>query len=1303
MALNGAAPAGALSADVNGTDPILSQILEALNVVHNPYSPNQSRQQAQSLLESVKAFPEAPQHGFTLASDKAHAPILRHYGLSLLEHVVKHKWSEYTPDQAQYLRGWILQLAQNVSKDDPLYIRTKIAQLWVEVAARCWGSEWMDMDELLVQMWQVNDSAVHKELVLQILETLSDEVFSGDSPIFSVRESVLSKACVEIFTPAALLLEAFPKRQEGPVVRCGEEGWLQRIGGFLNDCLNGDMQTYDELATCATRSLAVFYSVMPWAIPKAISSAQCVPYMCKGLATSHLGVQKAALEALHALYSRHSFTEDEFTALVLPMYDAEFVNLCGRLFEWSTVDAQNIDDDKYQFAKKFSEMISCLGTYLSRRYATIPPTTDIHPFLQLLLVVVQSQSLVVSIPVLVTWTRLLAHRIVGPLVANTPLVGPLLEICSSRLIRYESLPEDTEDPTFVLLLEDTDTIPERHAFLGNYRRYSSQVIESIVQLKLSDAFVHILGQAENVIRTLYDGKPALDFANYSKNSMPVLRVDAHFTVVESALKGYVKWKTLHEDEAEEVCSTPNMSALVGDADQKQAQKTNAMEADFEAWCNRLLEVNVEDPIIRKRVLQLLVAFSTTALQKNAKFMLKVLEHILMTWPSLQPAHKVYNEAIKELQTESLVELQRLASKMPDHLLDVYDQLEAKIQEMMASGTLDDKRLLGYRSFLFIIIHRASRLDPETRVQRLGAFVDPVKALWNNDGLKQSLSSYDGFCSLLALDRAQKYIAERRLHEIRDWGSVDLDDEGRALQQDLEDRQARLPLRATKTFLTYSVEKIDKGSAPYQASCALWQDGFPLILPELLNFLRHAHAAHNPSNWTLLAPDMQSIVGRVLTDRFWQAGISEGSKDDFYARVSNKKGTLEGLASSIRGTVRFVRETCYAIIYCMSRLDVQFYGFSELPGPLAHALFADSYSLSAHQVINLLNLVRYLVDHCPVDLRGHFLPPILAVCFQQMDAKITSEWDKLEQQHGVQAEGDALTEEMKAESILRQLTYTAVVMVADFLDPARGVEVESSTSARRNALAVASQHPSLRKFCLMQSVIVEPLLLFCMHAISMRDGRCCGVVLRVLRSIVPDFNVAQSRAAGSPEPDHLHTDLQPANAFPIPPETSSAIREFISSDVLKACISSLHDPYFVDSQKDIGALIAAILANYSSATTTPRDILLSLPGIKEQDVVQTIEYVSRPNMSHRQQRGLVLDLLKDLKGVSISEMGKLSKATPSRAESRFKRPQRSKMAQQFMSAQAPSGMAGDVAAAPGGAEDRRKTPDLEGIASMFEGS
>lgn len=199
---------------------------------------------------------------------------------------------------------------------------------------------------------------------------------------------------------------------------------------------------------------------------------------------------------------------------------------------------------------------------------------------------------------------------------------------------------------------------------------------------------------------------------------------------------------------------------------------------------------------------------------------------------------------------------------------------------------------------------------------------------------------------------------------------------------------------------------------------------------------HAHAFHNPANWNELPPEMAPIVSRILTDRFWQAGISVGSKDDFYARVTGTKSTMEGLASSIRGSIRTVRESCYSILYAMSRLDVDFYGFSELPGPLAHALFADAHCLSSHQIIALLNVVRLIVIDCPCEVRSHFVPPILASCFAQMDAKCSSEWDKLSHKQVVPADEDTLTEEMKEESILRQLSHTSVMTIAGFLDPAK---------------------------------------------------------------------------------------------------------------------------------------------------------------------------------------------------------------------------------------------------------------------------
>lgn len=274
-----------------GSTTLLPQIQEALQIVHGPYSSNESRREASVFLDNVKTNNEAPFHGFTLALDKSQQPVVRHYALSLLEHAIKHKWASYYEEQAIALRGWVLQLSQEVSSEDPLYLRNKTAQLWVEIAKRSWAAEWIDMDELLVRLWEVPGSVVHKEFVLFVLETLSDEVFNGEDTVAVLREGALSKACVEIFTPAVVLAEAFPNRQIGTKVRYGEEGWLVRMGELLNQCLDSDLAANPQSQSCAVRTLAVYKSVMPWAIPKAVSSASCVQHMCKSLATPSVVVQ----------------------------------------------------------------------------------------------------------------------------------------------------------------------------------------------------------------------------------------------------------------------------------------------------------------------------------------------------------------------------------------------------------------------------------------------------------------------------------------------------------------------------------------------------------------------------------------------------------------------------------------------------------------------------------------------------------------------------------------------------------------------------------------------------------------------------------------------------------------------------------------------------------------------------------------------------------------------------------------------------------------------------------------------------
>lgn len=267
---------------------IHTQILRALEIIHEPRSSNVHRQDASRYLEEIRSDEEAPYHGFGLAKAKDHPAIVRHYGLSLIEYGVRHRWSEYTPEQSQALREWVVTLSHNTAHSDPPYITNKVAEIWVEIAKRSWGLDWLDMDEVLVHLW--DGSMAQKALVLIILETLSEEVFGNDDTTAALRGSDLNRACVEIFTPANVLTEDFPARETAVKIRYGADGWLSRMADLLDWCIRDG--TIDEnRRACGVKILSAFKSVISWIIPRSLVTTHALHRICACLAATNVPLQ----------------------------------------------------------------------------------------------------------------------------------------------------------------------------------------------------------------------------------------------------------------------------------------------------------------------------------------------------------------------------------------------------------------------------------------------------------------------------------------------------------------------------------------------------------------------------------------------------------------------------------------------------------------------------------------------------------------------------------------------------------------------------------------------------------------------------------------------------------------------------------------------------------------------------------------------------------------------------------------------------------------------------------------------------
>lgn len=219
---------------------------------------------------------------------------------------------------------------------------------------------------------------------------------------------------------------------------------------------------------------------------------------------------------------------------------------------------------------------------------------------------------------------------------------------------------------------------------------------------------------------------------------------------------------------------------------------------------------------------------------------------------------------------------------------------------------------------------------------------------------------------------------------------------------------------------------------------------------LISVDRHATAFPEPSNWTDLPSEIQVVMQKMLVDRFWQSGISNESRDEFYARISETSSTFEGFGSSVRGIPRTIRDSCYHIIFGMTRFEEQFFGLQDLSIPLAEALLANATALSAHHLQRLISLVERLVQRCPSHHRETFVPPLLTLFFTQVDKKISIEWESIEQAKIQTAQDDEnLGDEMKAESILRATTYAVVTFASGLLDQKTGKHSNSASYPPNN--------------------------------------------------------------------------------------------------------------------------------------------------------------------------------------------------------------------------------------------------------------
>ncbi|KAF2858866.1 ARM repeat-containing protein [Piedraia hortae CBS 480.64] len=1159
----------------------LDAIKQALAATFDPKTTNEVRQQALQLLDRLKHDPEAPPLGFGLVTDASLGQAVRFYGAQLLEFAIKNSWDKYDESQRNQLREWVKTLATTLGQNDAL-LWNKAAQLWVELSKRCWGDlGWREMDSLLASFWDwplSPEGIKHKIFVLQVLGALTEDIIINEDAIAGLRVETLGPCLNEILVPPQVYSKLRKKRGDRNEVRSNGSGWLLRIKDVLVDCLTSATPDQSEpMIDCALKALETLQVIFSWIGMDSVADAGCIEWLFLPITSNNLQLKIAAVEALYMLLRRphHPHAHDAWLTVRKECEQLRRVMALKDAFVQANCAPEECDE-KHTLQVKISELLSVMAETIIKDGHWTP---DLPAFFELTLLVAQSKSLLVSIPVLHSWCTVMSagHPSFAPVMSWA--LGPLITMCGERLIRYEAISRGSEDEIMAFLEEDFDTDSERHSFLAHYRRYCTRVIQSITSSWLQEALDHVLSQMCKILgEGPFTFDRGFDPVTYTRNSLPLLMFDATFSIVSSALDGFASWLVKpREQTGEEII-----------------QKHLAVNQMLWQWAHVLMKIPVDDPKVASQVVQTLVSIMRMS-QPDGPLVRDLTVHIFSLRFRKDDHNQHYSEAVAGFECVRVAEMQKLAYVLAPLLASEITSLEPIVSALAEEHRYDARLCWGCRAFLFAIIHRTpSDGDDELRLRYMTDMVNPVVESWKSPGLAESVQSLPNLCKQLCLDDLGDFYRKSGFDQTEDWSQGLLDVEGQAKQSAIKAAVDGLPLRMTKSMLGASIDHLAVSAEAYQRARMFWAPVTPIILERSLQLLTQVQAFYNMTNWSHLPPELQATVHRTLQDRFWQSGISHESKEAFFDRVEGSKSSYEGFASTVRGALRNVRELCYNSLFQFSKLQKPFYDLHELGPMMASAIFKDAHHLATSQMQPIVSLITMIVQRCPPDKRRSFLTPILNHFFLTMDAKLQTEWDavaKTEEQTN-----RALEDEMRAESTLRQLTVSVMSFVNTLLD-------------------LRGDDPS--NFILEEMAVFEPLMVLCTHALRFRDTRCCTVACRSFRRLMPRF------------------------------EDADAVREYMCSEVLKSAITSVHDPYFTDVQRELSGLIAQILVK-GKRRETAGAVLESLPDMVAGRVNTTVKAIESAR-NERTQRALVLELLDGVRGMTIQEAGKINntekKSTP----------------------------------------------------------
>ncbi|XP_019805283.1 exportin-5 isoform X3 [Lagenorhynchus albirostris] len=953
---------------------LCEQLVKAVTIMMDPSSTQRYRLEALKFCEEFKEkCPICVPCGLRLA-EKTQIAIVRHFGLQILEHVVKFRWNSMSRLEKVYLKNSVMELIANGTLnilEEENHIKDVLSRIVVEMIKREWPQHWPDM---LIELDILSKQGeTQTELVMFILLRLAEDVVT---------------------------FQTLPPQRRRDIQQTLTQN-MERIFTFLLNTLQENVNKYQQVKTDNSQeskaqancrvgiaALNTLAGYIDWVSMSHITAENCKLLEMLCLLLNEQELQLGAAECLLIAVSRKGKLEDRKPLMVLFGDVAMHYILSAA----QTADGGGLVEKHYVFLKRLCQVLCALGNQLCALLGVdsdVETPANFGKYLESFLAFTTHPSQFLRSSTQMTWGALFRHEILSRDPLLLAIIPKYLRASMTNLVKM-GFPSKTDSPSCEYSRFDFDSDEDFNAFFNSSRAQQGEVMRLACRLDPKTSF-QMAGEWLK-----YQLSTSVDTGSMNSGT-------GEGSLCSIFSPSFVQW------EAMTFFLESVINQMFRTLDKEEIPINDGVEL-----LQMVLNFDTKDPLILSCVLTNVSALFPFVTYRP-EFLPQVFSKLFssVTFETVEESKAPRTRAVRNVRRHACSSIIKMCRDYPQLVLPNFDMLYNHVKQLLSNELLlTQMEKCALMEALVLISNQFKNYERQKVF--LEELMAPVASIWLSEDMHRVLSDVDAFIAYVGADRTSC-----------DPGLEDPCGLNRARMSfcvysilgvvkrtcwptDLEEAKAG----------GFVVGYTPPGNPIFRNPCT---EQILKLLDNLLALIR----THN----TLYAPEMLAKMAEPFTRVLDMLEVEKS------AILGLPQPLLELNDSPVYKTVlermqRFfctLYENCFHILgKAGPSMQQDFYTVEHLATQLLSSAFVNLNNIPDYRLRPMLRVfVKPLVLFCPPEHYEALVSPILGPLFTYLHMRLSQKWQVINQRSLLCGEDETTDENPESQEMLEEQLLCAV--------------------------------------------------------------------------------------------------------------------------------------------------------------------------------------------------------------------------------------------------------------------------------------